>query len=266
VAYFHRTGVATYLPGPEVGGAWRADEQHIAPGLGLLAHVVERDHVARRGTDRLVVARLGYDIWGTVPLEEVATSVRVVRAGRTVELVEAELTWTGGGAAAARTVATLRAWLVQRGDTTAVAGAAYPVVPGPDEVPAWDPTSVWPGGFIGSVEVRREQVEPGRAVFWVRTPVPLLSGLEPGEQVGALAARAGLLDIVNGMTVRADPAQVAFPNVDLTAHLLREPEGEWLGFDTRVAFGATGAGVTSAFLHDETGPLGTVAQALTVRP
>ncbi|MXG91135.1 acyl-CoA thioesterase domain-containing protein [Nocardioides flavescens] len=263
MAYFHRTGVATYLPGPEVGGAWRADEQHIAPALGLLAHVVERDHLARRGEDRLVTARLSYDIWGTVPIEEVATAVRVVRAGRTVELVEAELRSAGD---TSRTVATLRTWLVRRDDTGSIAAAPYDAVPGPDDTPAWDPTTVWPGGFIESVEVRREQVEPGRAVFWVRTPVPLLSGLEPGERVSTLAARAGLLDIVNGMTVRADPALVAFPNVDLTAHLLRESEGEWLGFDTRVAFGPTGAGVTSAVLHDETGPLGTVAQALTVRP
>ncbi len=39
------------------------------------------------------------------------------------------------------------------------------------------------------------------------------------------------------MTVRVDPRTVAFPNVDLTAHLFVAPRGEWLGFDTTVCFG-----------------------------
>jgi hypothetical protein len=59
---------------------------------------------------------------------------------------------------------------------------------------------------------------------------------------------------------------VAFPNVDLTAHLVRSPEPGWLGFDTTVTFGPTGHGLTSSVLHDEHGPVGTLAQSLTVRP
>jgi hypothetical protein len=59
---------------------------------------------------------------------------------------------------------------------------------------------------------------------------------------------------------------VAFPNLDLTLHLLRPPVGEWIGFDTTVSFGATGLGLTSTVLHDLDGPIGTVAQTLTVRP
>ena len=71
------------------------------------------------------------------------------------------------------------------------------------------------------------------------------------------------------MTVRADPRAVAFPNLDLTAHLLRPPvldAGGWLGYDTTVSFGPAGHGLTSTVLHDAVGPLGTVAQILTVRP
>jgi hypothetical protein len=132
----------------------------------------------------------------------------------------------------------------------------------PEEVPSWDPTTVWPGGFIASVEVRRDEVEPGRAHYWVRTPVTLVAD----EEASRVAAVAGLLDIANGMTVRRDPRSVAFPNVDLTAHLFREPCGGWLGFDTTVSFGADGLGLTSSVVHDEVGPVGTSAQLLTVRP
>jgi len=68
------------------------------------------------------------------------------------------------------------------------------------------------------------------------------------------------------MTVRAAPDAVAFPNVDLTAHLFDQPRGEWVGFDTSVSFGAAGLGLTSSVVHDIDGPVGTLAQALTVRP
>ncbi len=255
MAYFDRLDEARFRATDQTGGAWREDEQHIAPALGLLAHVVERDHAARR-EEALVVSRLSYDILGTVPVAEVETSVRVLRPGRTIELVEASMTHGG------RTVLVLRAWLLQPRPTAAVAGTALPSLPAPSELPAWAPSDLWPGGFIGSVELRRHLEEPGRGWFWVRTNVPLLAD----EPVSPTARVAGLLDIANGMTVRADPADVHFPNVDLTAHLLRAPQGEWLGVDTSVSFGDNGIGLTSSRLHDAVGPLGTLAQSLTVRP
>jgi hypothetical protein len=249
-SYFVRTGPSTFQPTAHVGGAWQLDEQHIAPALGLLTHVVETE----RGT-ALPSARLSFDILGVLPLEEVEVSVRVRRPGRTVELVEAELAHAG------RPAVLLRAWRMAARDTSAIAGTGLPALPPPEATEPWDPTTVWPGGFIDSVEVRRSQVEPGRARFWVRTDVALLD-----EPVSPLAAAAGLVDIANGMTVRADPRAVAFPNVDLTAHLVREPVPGWLGFDTAVTFGPTGHGLTSSVLHDEQGPFGTLAQSLTVRP
>ncbi len=249
-SYFSRTGPTTFLPSPHVGGAWQLDEQHIAPALGLLTHAVETEH-----GDRMAVSRLSFDILGVIPLEEVSVGVRVVRPGRTVELVEAAMSHAG------RPAVLLRAWLMAERDTAAVAGTRLEPLPPPSAMPAWDPTTVWPGGFIASVEVRRAQEAPGRARYWVRTDVPLLD-----EPTSALASAAGLADIANGMTVREDPRSVAFPNLDLTAHLVRAPEPGWLGFDTTVSFGPSGHGLTSSVLHDERGPFGTVAQSLTVRP
>ena len=81
-----------------------------------------------------------------------------------------------------------------------------------------------------------------------------------------LAALTGLLDVANGMTVRAEPTDVLFPNVDLTAHFFAQPQGEWLGLDTTVSFGSDGVGLTTSVIHDERGPVGTSSQCLTVRP
>jgi acyl-coenzyme A thioesterase PaaI-like protein len=255
VAYFERLGAHTFRATEHTGGAWDRETQHIAPALGLLAHEVEHDLGVRR-SDGLVLTRLGYDILGTVPIAEVDIAVEVLRTGRTVELVEAVLEHAG------RPVVRLRAWLMEQRDTAAVAGTGHHRPPPPDELEPWDPTTVWRGGFIATAEVRRRQVEPGRAMVWVRTTQPLLDG----EQVSRAAAVAGLLDIANGMTVRAAPEEVAFPNVDLTAHFVRPPVEGWLGLDTTVTFGADGVGLTTSVVHDEHGPIGTSAQCLTVRP
>ncbi|HET7761909.1 MAG TPA: thioesterase family protein [Phycicoccus sp.] len=255
MAYFERLGPTRFRATEHTGGAWQEDEQHIAPALGLLAHVVERDRDERRD-DGLVLSRLSYDILGTVPVEEVDAEVRVLRPGRTIELVEASLSHAG------RRIVVLRAWLLEERDTSTLAGTPLPPIPGPDELPEWSPTFTWPGGFIRTVELRRHLEEPGRGWFWVRSTRPLLDG----EEVSPTARMAGLLDIANGMTVRADPELVHFPNVDLTAHLLRTPVGEWLGIDASVSFGDNGIGITSSRLHDARGPLGTLAQSLTVRP
>jgi hypothetical protein len=255
VTYFERRGEHAFLPTDHVRGAWREDEQHVAPALGLLTHCVEADHARRRTTDRLAVSRLSFDILGTLPVAEVTVDVAVRRPGRTIELVEAVLSHDG------RPAVVLRAWLLRRGDTAAVEGTPTEPLPRPDDVPAWDATGVWPGGFITSVDVRRSQHRPGRAQFWVRPSVPLVD-----EPVSPLARWAGVLDIANGMTVREDPRAVVFPNVDLTAHVVREPVGEWVGFDTSVSFGPDGRGLTSSVLHDVDGPVGSLAQSLTVRP
>ena len=64
----------------------------------------------------------------------------------------------------------------------------------------------------------------------------------------------GLFDFANGLTPRARPEDVLFPNLDLTVHYLREPVGEWLGYDTTVTYSAVGTGLTHTVLHDDDGP------------
>ena len=255
MAYFERTSASAFRATSHVSGAWNTSDQHIAPALGLLVHLVEQDRDRRRA-DGLTIGRLSFEILGTVPVDIVDTAVMVIRPGRSIELVEASLTHNG------RTAVQLRAWLMQQVDTTHLTASPLPRIPGPADMPPWNPSTVWPGGFIASAEVRRVQIEPGRAAFWVRTSIPLVRD----EPVSPLARAAGLFDIANGMTVRVSPEDVAFPNLDLTAHLFAEPHGDWLGFDTSVTFGAAGIGVTNSILHDESGPIGTMAQILTIRP
>jgi hypothetical protein len=218
MAYFERVGQSAFRATAHVGGAWDTGTQHIAPALGLLVHRVELDRDARRD-DGLVVARLSYDILGTVPVDVVETDVRILRAGRTIELVEATLSHYG------RSAVLLRAWLMRPNTTARLAASALPRIPPVEEMRPWDPTTIWVGGFIASAEVRRTELRPGRAAYWVRSTVPLIED----EAVSRMAAAAGLFDIAHGMTVLASPRSVAFPNIDLTAHLFAQPSGEWIG-------------------------------------
>jgi hypothetical protein len=133
---------------------------------------------------------------------------------------------------------------------------------GVDEVEDWSGFNVWPGEFVRTVDVRGRRLGQGRAQVWLRPRVALVEG----EDVSPTVRLLSILDIANGITPRFAPEAVLFPNIDLTAHLFAQPTGEWLGFDTTVAYGVSGLGATHTVLHDENGVIGTAVQGLTVRP
>lgn len=252
-AYFVRLSDRSYVPTRHTSGAWSQTEQHISPLNGLVVHALER----AVGQDGKVVARLSLDILGPVAIEELTVDVEVLRPGRTVELVEATVTSRG------RRVLRCAAWRLAQYDTAHVAGGEAAPLPAPAQVPSWDMTSVWPGGYIAGLQTRRSpDAAPGRSTTWVSSPLALVHD----EPVSALAGFVSLVDTANGTAVREAPQEWMFPNVDLTIHLHRQPRPGPVGLDTTVVFGPGGQGVTSTVLHDVDGPVGTAAQALTVRP
>ena len=253
--FFERLTPTRYRASEHVGGVWNTSEQHIAPALGLLAHAIEADHLDRRRHDSLKIARLSYDILGTLPIGVVDIDITVTRPGRTIELVEARLSHAG------RTAVVARAWLLQTPDTSAIAGTAIPSIPPPEAVEEWHPQAFWPGAFVRSIEIRRSLLDEGRAISWIRTDAALIAG----ELVSPAARALGIIDIANGLAPRIAIDEAAFPNVDLTVHLFCQPKGSWLGFDTMVSFGPNGIGLTHSTIHDEEGPVGTVSQCLTIR-
>lgn len=262
-AYFVRLDERRFRATAHTGGAWSQEEQHIAPMVGLVVHEVERAVAARGagsdgpgGPGGKAISRISMDILGVVAVDEFEVEVKVVRPGHTIELLEAVVTWAG------RAVVRARVWLAITSDTSAVAGGEVDPMPGPAEVPGWDMRSVWPGGFIDSIDVRRSaDARPGRCQAWVTTDLALVEG----EEVSTLASFVGLVDTANGICVRESPREWAFPNLDLTVHLHREPMPGPTGLDTTVVFGSEGLGLTTSVLHDARGPVGRVNQTLTVR-
>lgn len=256
--FYRALGDGRYEPTIHAQGAWREDEQHMGAPSALIAHCIER-HGSR---EEMMLSRISYDILGVIDLAETRVHVETVRSGRTIELVEATLS-TGDSD---RPVIRARAWRLQTSDTSVVAGGAPDPLVGhedPDGLPAWRESSeVWPGGFIAALDIRRPiPVQPGRGAVWQRTAYPLVAGEGSTDTARFLLH----VDTANGMSVRQDPREWLFPNVDLTVHLHRRPRYAWVGISSEVVFGAGGVGLTSAVLYDEAGPVGRSAQTLTLR-
>jgi hypothetical protein len=72
-------------------------------------------------------------------------------------------------------------------------------------------------------------------------------------------------DSGNGASSVLDIRKWMFINAELTVHVLREPEGEWIGLDAVTSIGPAGVGAATSTLHDQTGQIGRGAQALLIR-
>ncbi len=250
-AFYVRLGERRFVSTLHSQGAWQPGEQHLGPASGLVLAEVER----RLPSDKLI-SRVSFDVLGVIHSGELTIDVEVVRPGRSIELIEASM--RHGDLTSVRA----RIWRLAATDTTRVQGIEWTPLPPPDAMRLQAFSSVWSGGFIESLEVRQDvDARPGRGRSWIRTRYPLVEGETDPPVAGFLK----LLDTANGLVVRERPGRVFFANVDLTVHFFRQPEAGWVGFDTRVNFGPTGLGETSSVLSDIRGPVGTVAQSLTVR-
>jgi len=254
-SYYRHLGGEDYESTIHTQGAWNPHEQHMAPVTGVLVHALEQFQ-PREGM-RLV--RFNFDILGLIPAGPFSIETSLLRPGKTIELLQAELVAHG------RPAVRVTAWRLQTGDTRAVEALEDPSMGSPDDAEPWDGMEIWPGGFIKSLEGRVEPGHrPGRGRAWLRSPYSMLDGVPTSPLVRLL----GLVDSANGISARVvpGPGGYMFPNVDLSVHVYREPVGEWLGLETHVTFAADGVGLTSSVLHDIKGPFGRSEQILTVRP
>lgn len=259
-AFFVPTADADrFLATPHTEGPWDAGLQHAGPPCALLTRAVERLPSSLRGAVQL--ARLTVEILGAVPVTEVTVRASVVRPGRSVELVEAEL------AAADRSVLRARAWRIREAPIELPAGAAatpgQPPARPAQATPFVDPR--WRAGYLRAIEWRFVEghfERPGPATVWARQRVPLVAGEEPS----GLQRLMVLADSGNGLSRTLDMTDWWFINTELTVHLHRPPAGEWICVQARTTLGDRGAGLADTVLFDDEGPVGRGAQALMVGP
>jgi hypothetical protein len=233
-------------------GPWDPDAQHAGPPAALLARALELCE-PREGAR---VARVTVEILAPVPIRPVTVSARLARPGRSVELLEASLEGPDGE------VMRARGWRLAEADIRADWEREEPP-PGREDAEALEffPTGEKVGWHTAMeiVFASGRFLEPGPAIVWMRPRVPLVEGepITPLQRV-MLAADGG-----NGVGAPLDWSRFIFINTDLTVHLLRPPEGEWVCLDSVTH--VDGVGMTDTALWDDHGRIGRAAQTLLVR-
>lgn len=248
------TQISTYFPTEHTQGAWNPKEQHMAPATGVICSELEQF----QPRENMQIGRISLDIYGIIHRTEFTITTRIIRPGRTIELIESILEANGRTCIAART------WRMITQDTTAVKGLEEETLPSPAALPYWKGMTIWGGGYIDSVKehIKIAERRPGKGKVWISNDLEMVEG----QPTSSFVKLMGMVDTMNGLVVRQERKFThAFPNVDLQIHLYRIPSGKWLGLDVQQQYGADGIGLTSAVLHDEKGPFGQAVQILTVR-
>jgi hypothetical protein len=248
---FHRDGDA-FVPTAHARGPWDAGQLHGGAPTALVGEALQEEGY--------VVARLTFDFLAPVPLAPLTVTARTTRAGRNVQLAEAEL------AADGTVVLRARAMRMRRASVELPAQPIDEPPQGPGEARP-DPFPVGDGpaeGFhLTAMDIRFLEgtgYGQGPALAWFRLGRPLIDDQPPSPLARTLVAA----DFGNGVSRVLDFETHLFVNTDLTVHLHREPAGEWVLLDARTRVEETGAGLAWSVLGDERGPIGIAAQSLFV--
>jgi hypothetical protein len=234
-------------------GPWNPQVQHGGPPAALLVRQIE---LCAPRSD-MMLARVTIDILGPVPIASLRAQARLVRPGRSVELLEATLEYED------RPVMRAAAWRIRVPperppvEETDYASSIPTQIADPTTTPDWN------CGFLAASEwrfVRGSYAQPGAALAWTRLRYPLIAGetITPTQRLIAAA------DSANGIGSPLDIRSWQFIPPELTIHCLRPPVGEWICLDANTFLQAEGTGLATADLYDQRGLVGRSAQALFV--
>ncbi len=271
-----------FLPTEQARGPWDPQALHGGAPAALITRAFEQ---IEPGSE-LRIGRLSFELLRPIPMAPLTLDTKIVRPGRRVQELAAELSAEGETIArasalrvqavpadAAETAQTALASVrSERNDGAATEGdAAEGSVP---DRPMPPPSSGQPSpfslngsneaSFAGTAMEMRwlndpRRLGPGRV--WQRLRHPLLPGQEPSP----LARLAATADFCNGVSAQLRFDRFLFINADLSIHLQRLPRGEWIGLDARTRLHEGGPGLAEGVLHDEHGPVGRAFQTLVVQ-
>ena len=242
-------------PSPFTRGPWDPGLLHGGPVGALFATVLEEAMDPAYAPVRLTV-----DLMKPVPMQEMGVDARVVRTGRRLQLLEAELRFDGTIVSRATLLALRPVALAGEGFNPAVVAPAD----SPDDaVDHWglDPSSeTFIGGGMDFRFVLNEgQLGGGVAWFRLRRDV-----FDDGVAPSGLARAAAASDVGGAVSARrgAGFPDVSFINADISVHLARVPDGEWIRLTSSSTWEPSGIGAVASELSDATGPFGRANQAL----
>ena len=264
----NETDNAVYLP---LGGdrfesteyanaGWYEQGQHGGALAGLIVGRLEEVPTLAP----MQLSRLTVEIFRVVPLVTLAVKAEVIREGKRIQSVSFELTGEDDTVYARALAQRLR---VEDLPVQPDAGLVYEDFPGPSEL-GDGPGPNWGPGAAGKVMFHRDTMEvreakggfavDGPSTAWFRLRKDLIAGRpnSPAQRVVAAA------DFANGISRGLDMSEWVFMNPDLTIHLSRYPDGEWVALSARSHYQDKGRGVAEGDLFDSEGWLGRSAQTL----
>jgi hypothetical protein len=256
-----RPGRDRYVPTELARGPWDPRALHGGAPAALIAAAFERVEPGRE----LAIGRLSFELLRPIPMAPLTLATSIVRPGRRVQELAAELR------AGDELIARAGALRVQPVPADAAEAAAAPnridaPLPSPDEGEplrfALDDSPE--AGFAATAMEMRAFGDPralGPGRVWMRLRYPLL----PDQPLTPLARLAATADFGNGVSAALPFDRFLFINADLTIHLERPPRGEWIGLDARTLLRDGGAGLAEGVLHDVHGPVGRALQTLVVQ-
>lgn len=273
---FIPTDTGRVTPTEHARGPWDPNALHGGAPAALITHAFQQ---VQPGAE-LVFARLGFEFLKPIPFAELEVRTEIVRAGRRVQELAAELFAVTAGADDGDASRELI------GRASALRLQPVPAgLPNPDgrlELPGPEPVAALPGHEGGEVLVHAlgnahlpSLATTGMEMSWLTDPWAIgpgqlwmrpLQHLLPGEPLTPLTRLVATADFGNGISAELRFDEHIFINADLTLHLWRAPRGEWIGLDAKTVLMAGGAGTSESVLHDEHGPVGRALQTLVVQP
>lgn len=247
-----------FLPTVATRGPWSPDAQHGGPPAALLgAHM---DAQAPAGARAL---RLTFELLRPVGLAPLRVTTAIARQGQRVAWIEGSLHQAGPSGE----VECLRArgvWAKALPESAPHHGADP--LPGPEACTSVEPAVMrfpWDEGYHTSMELATGHHD-GLALAWFRPRVALAADLPWTPLTRVLVAA----DSIGGVCATLAYSDWTFVNPELTVHLLRLPEGTWVGLHGTSFADPDGLGLADAALHDTEGLIGrgTQSQVLARRP
>jgi acyl-coenzyme A thioesterase PaaI-like protein len=249
-ALYRRDG-ETFVPLRWSGGPWSPDAQFGGAPAALLCTLAE----ATPTPEPMQLARFTVDLLRPVPLRPLTASVRTVRAGRRIHLLEMSLAHGGTEVARATALRTRTSPHTEPWCTESHTPIWAPHSWQPDGL---DPSPL-PGGFDEAAELRF--TAPGRYPCWARLNVPVIAGDEvrPSARVAFVADFASYI-------AQPPSADMSGINADLSINFIRPPQQGWLAIDGRGWLSSDGMSQVQGLITDAGGPVATVSMARLMIP
>jgi hypothetical protein len=255
-----------YVATERTQGAWNRDAQNGGAILSLLGHRLEDVPTLAP----MEISRLTFDLIRPAPIgPRLDVHTRVVREGKKIQLVEIVL--AVGDVEHVRGQA-LRLRVEDITDRPRLPGSTTDDDPvdelaRPEDLEPMLSSHVDGGpGFLRGIELRRAHRggDPdGPFGYWVRLRGSVIAGL-PVRPTSRLAMA---IDFANTIGVFVEPASASTINPDVSAHVLRLAEGEWIGIVGETRFRhESGRGISTATLSDLRGPVAFASTSQIVQP